>query len=205
MPEPTAKPPSPRPRRRRSLWGLCLATALLALVVSALVHLVSPQRRSAPASSPRFSVVIDGGSTGTRAHVFATGPDGRPDLARSAVMRVSPGLSSFAAEPAGAGESLRPLMEFARDKVGSAVAGTEVRLMATAGLRLLDESAQEAILASCRDALRASGFRFEDAWAKVIPGTASPLPILSGSSYRILALLSLAWLIALWIGDSLCN
>jgi hypothetical protein len=47
--------------------------------------------------------------------------------------------------------------------------------MAIAGLRLLEERAQEAILASCRDVLRASGFRFEDAWAKVIPGTACPL------------------------------
>lgn len=88
-------------------------------------------------------------------------------------MRVSPGLSSFAADPARAGESLRPLMEFARDKVGGArgAKATEVRLMATAGMRLLEERVQEAILASCRDALRASGFRFEDAWAKVIPGT----------------------------------
>ncbi|KAF8720881.1 hypothetical protein HU200_023279 [Digitaria exilis] len=173
MPDPTNKPPSPRPRRRRRLCGLCLGTALLALLVSALVHVVAPTRRPAPASE-RFSVIIDGGSTGTRAHVFAAGPDGRPDLARSAVMRVSPGLSSFATNPARAGESLRPLIEFAREKIGSAggdVAKAEVRLMATAGLRLLEERAREAILASCRDVLRTAGFRFEDAWAKVIPGS----------------------------------
>ncbi|KAL6594019.1 hypothetical protein ACP70R_048920 [Stipagrostis hirtigluma subsp. patula] len=169
MQDPT-KPPSPRPRRRRRLCGLCLGTALLVLVVSALIHLVTPPpRRSLPAA--RFSVIIDAGSTGTRAHVFSAGPDGRPDLARSAVMRVSPGLSSFAAEPARAGESLKPLMEFARARVGGAAAETEVRLMATAGLRLLEGQVQEAILASCRDALRASGFRFEDAWVKVIAGS----------------------------------
>ncbi|KAF7088553.1 hypothetical protein CFC21_091650 [Triticum aestivum] len=88
-------------------------------------------------------------------------------------MRVSPGLSSFAADTARAGESLRPLLEFAKDKVGGegAAAATEVRLMATAGLRLLEESVREAILVSCRNALRASGFRFEDSWAKVIPGS----------------------------------
>jgi len=86
-------------------------------------------------------------------------------------MRVSPGLSSFAADPARAGESLKPLLDFARDKIGGAVREAEVRLMATAGLRLLEERTQEAILASCRDVLRASGFRFEDAWAKVIPGS----------------------------------
>ncbi|CAN6319816.1 unnamed protein product [Urochloa humidicola] len=89
-------------------------------------------------------------------------------------MRVTPGLSSFAADPARAGESLRPLIEFAREKIGTAggaAAEAEVRLMATAGLRLLEEHAQEAILGSCKDVLRASGFRFEDAWAKVIPGS----------------------------------
>jgi|UniRef100_A0A804R6G8 apyrase len=178
MPDPTTKPPSPRPRRRRRLCGLCLGTALLALLVAALVHVVAPLPRAASASA-RFSVIIDGGSTGTRAHVFVTGHDGSPDLALSTVMRVSPGLSSFAADPARAGESLKPLIDFARDKIdgaGSAAGEAEVRLMATAGLRLLEERTQEAILASCRDVLRASGFRFEDAWAKVIPGTACPLP-----------------------------
>ncbi|KAL6878389.1 hypothetical protein ACP4OV_012559 [Aristida adscensionis] len=169
MQDPT-KPPSPRPRRRRRLCGLCLGTALLVLLVSALVHLVAPPPRR-PRPAPRFSVFIDGGSTGTRAHVFAAGPDGRPDLARSAVMRVSPGLSSFAADPARAGESLRPLMEFARGRVAGDAAETEVRLMATAGLRLLEERVREAILESCRDVLRTSGFRFEDAWAEVIPGS----------------------------------
>ncbi|KAI4979749.1 hypothetical protein ZWY2020_016502 [Hordeum vulgare] len=165
MPEPT-KPLSPRPSR-----GLCLGSALLAIVISTLVHLLSPPPQPAP--SPRFSVIIDAGSTGTRAHVFSLGPDGRPDLARSAVMRVSPGLSSFAADTARAAESLRPLMEFAKEKVGGegAAAATEVRLMATVGLRLLEESVREAILVSCRNALRASGFRFEDSWAKVIPGS----------------------------------
>ncbi|XBI45138.1 hypothetical protein VPH35_109667 [Triticum aestivum] len=171
MREPT-KPLSPRPSRGRCrLCGLCLGSALLAIVVSTLVHLLSPPPQPAP--SPRFSVIIDGGSTGTRAHVFSLGPDGRPDLARSAVMRVSPGLSSFAADTARAGESLRPLLEFAKEKVGGegAAAATEVRLMATAGLRLLEEGVREAILVSCRNALRASGFRFEDSWAKVIPGS----------------------------------
>uniref|UniRef100_A0ACD5WZ08 Uncharacterized protein n=1 Tax=Avena sativa TaxID=4498 RepID=A0ACD5WZ08_AVESA len=171
MPDPT-KPLSPRLRRGRCrLCGLCLGSALLAIIVSALVHVFSSSTHPTP--SPRFSVIIDGGSTGTRAHVFAAGPDGRPDLARSAVMRVSPGLSSFADDTARAGESLRLLLEFAREKIGGegGASATEVRLMATAGLRLLEDRVQEAILASCRDVLRASGFRFEDSWAKVIPGS----------------------------------
>ncbi|KAG0552618.1 hypothetical protein BDA96_01G522700 [Sorghum bicolor] len=51
------------------------------LLVSALIQVVAPPLRPAPASA-RFSVIINGGSTGTRAHVFATGHDSRPDLAR---------------------------------------------------------------------------------------------------------------------------
>ncbi|KAI5019626.1 hypothetical protein ZWY2020_044514 [Hordeum vulgare] len=34
-------------------------------------------------------------------------------------MRVSPGLSSFAADTARVAESLRPLMEFSKEKVGT--------------------------------------------------------------------------------------
>ncbi|KAE8778156.1 Nucleoside-diphosphatase mig-23 [Hordeum vulgare] len=171
MPEPT-KPLSPRPSR-----GLCLGSALLAIVISTLVHLLSPPPQPAP--SPRFSVIIDAGSTDTQAHLFSLGPDGRPDLARSAVMRVSPGLSSFTADTARAAELLRPLMEFAKEKVGSegAAAATEVRLMATVGLRLLEESVREAILVSCRNALRASGFRFEDSWAKLMFVSDEVLPL----------------------------
>ncbi|KAI4994804.1 hypothetical protein ZWY2020_034707 [Hordeum vulgare] len=62
--------------------------------------------------------------------------------------------ASFAADTARAAESLRPLMEFAKEKVGGegAAAATEVRLMATVGLRLLEESVREAILVSCRNA-----------------------------------------------------
>ncbi|KAI5012857.1 hypothetical protein ZWY2020_025123 [Hordeum vulgare] len=85
-------------------------------------------------------------------------------------MRVSPGLSSFSADTAHVAESLKPLMEFAKEKVGGkgAAAATEVRLMATVGLRLLEESVREAILVPCRNTLRASGFRFKDSWAKVL-------------------------------------
>ncbi|KAI4999665.1 hypothetical protein ZWY2020_004254 [Hordeum vulgare] len=56
MPEPT-KPLSPRPSC--GLCGLCLGSALLAIVISTLVHLLSlpPQ----PAPSPRFSIIIDAG------------------------------------------------------------------------------------------------------------------------------------------------
>ncbi len=49
-------------------------------------------------------------------------------------------------------------------------ARTPVRLMATAGLRLLPAQQAEDILASCREVLAASGFQFHSSWVELISG-----------------------------------
>ncbi|MBA0573319.1 hypothetical protein Golob_000597, partial [Gossypium lobatum] len=87
-------------------------------------------------------------------------------------LRVNPGLSAYAEDLAGAGYSLKELLEFARRKVPKKQWGeTEIRLMATAGMRLLDDEVQERILEQCRKVLRVSGFKFRDDWASVITGS----------------------------------
>nr|XP_027072195.1 probable apyrase 2 isoform X1 [Coffea arabica] len=48
---------------------------------------------------------------------------------------------------------------------------TEIRLMATAGLRMLEKGVQDRILEACRTVLRGSDFRFYDDWASVISGS----------------------------------
>lgn len=124
----------------------------------------------------KFGIVIDGGSTGTRVHVFEYGIEGgvpKFDFTNSglASMRVNPGLSAYADKPEAAGGSLVELIEFAKGRVPKKYWGvTDVRLMATAGMRLLDSSVQEEILVSCRRVLRLSGFKFRDDWASVITG-----------------------------------
>ncbi|XP_006659435.3 probable apyrase 6 isoform X2 [Oryza brachyantha] len=160
--------------RRRLLVG---ALALLVASVLALLLLV------ARSPSRRYGVVIDAGSTGSRVHVIAyrsaaaagagagAGALPRIDWARTASMKATPGLSSFASDPGSAGRSLGPLVEFARRRVPpESWAETDVRLMATAGLRLLDAAVAEAVLESCRVLLRESGFQFQDEWATVISG-----------------------------------
>ncbi|KAJ0436275.1 putative apyrase [Helianthus annuus] len=128
--------------------------------------------------SKRYGIVIDGGSTGSRIHVFEYefdngGPvfdfGGKNGLNS---MRVSPGLSSFVEDVDGAGESVMELLAFAKRRIPDEKWGeTEVRLMATAGLRMLDLNMQERILDACRTVLRRSGFVFRDDWASVISGS----------------------------------
>ncbi|KAM1050762.1 hypothetical protein PS2_032208 [Malus domestica] len=87
-------------------------------------------------------------------------------------MRVNPGLSAYAEDPESAGGSLRELPEFGKGRVPKDLwAETEIRLMARAGLRLLDLGVQNRILNSCWKVLRSSGFKFRDEWASVITGT----------------------------------
>lgn len=123
-----------------------------------------------------FRVLIDGGSTGTRIHVFEYWvKNGVPefDFGKDGLvsLRVTPGLSAFADDPEKVGGGMNELLEFARKRVPKEYwEKTEIRLMATAGLRLVDGHAQEQILEACRKVLRLSGFKFSDDWASVISG-----------------------------------
>ncbi|PIN17164.1 Nucleoside phosphatase [Handroanthus impetiginosus] len=125
----------------------------------------------------KYGVVIDGGSTGTRIHVFkyeVRNGNLVLDLSEKGLvsMRVNPGLSAYAEEPERAGAAVAELMEFAKRNVPREQwAEAKVHLMATAGMRLLKNEDQERILNACRRILRASGFSFRDDWATVISGS----------------------------------
>ncbi|KAG6472767.1 hypothetical protein ZIOFF_070245 [Zingiber officinale] len=96
------------------------------------------------------------------------------DLKSMAVMRKTPGLSSYLGDPELSEESLVELLEFAKEKVSNDWHKvTEVRLMATAGLRMVEVGLRERTLESCRRVLRLSGFQFKDDWATVIPVVAN--------------------------------
>lgn len=121
-------------------------------------------------------MVLDGGSTGTRVHVFQYAADSSSSYADLKLpepkLKVQPGLSAYANNAAGAAVSLQPLLEFAAQHIpDSQIPRTPVYLMATAGLRLLPAAAAESILAECRSALHASNFRFESDWAQIISGS----------------------------------
>lgn len=64
---------------------------------------------------------IDAGSSGTRLHVYRYLPQKWPRYARISpqqdVLKVEPGLSSYAGRPEAAAASLQPLLDFATSKV----------------------------------------------------------------------------------------
>eukprot|EP00878_Enallax_costatus_P046176 GHUV01055845.1.p1 GENE.GHUV01055845.1~~GHUV01055845.1.p1 ORF type:complete len:135 (-),score=13.82 GHUV01055845.1:24-428(-) len=73
----------------------------------------------------KYAVIIDAGSTGSRVHVYKyytassnNSPWATVDLPE-AVHKTTPGLSSYSFDPRTAANSLKPLLKFAKEKVGS--------------------------------------------------------------------------------------
>lgn len=110
----------------------------------------------------RHAVVFDAGSTGSRVHVYEfqyCGPRLRV-LIDELFAEVKPGLSHWGAEgnPQGAAQSLQPLLAQAMKRVPVHLhVSTPLVVRATAGLRLLPETAVKSILTHVRSKLRATG------------------------------------------------
>ncbi|KAG7654254.1 Nucleoside phosphatase GDA1/CD39 [Arabidopsis suecica] len=125
----------------------------------------------------RYSVLIDAGSSGTRVHVFGYWfESGKPvfDFGEKhyANLKLTPGLSAYADNPEGASVSVTKLVEFAKQRIPKRMLWkSDIRLMATAGMRLLEVPVQEKILDVTRRVLRSSEFMFRDEWATVISGS----------------------------------
>ncbi|KAJ8598331.1 hypothetical protein CTAYLR_002961 [Chrysophaeum taylorii] len=124
---------------------------------------------------PGYVTIIDAGSSGCRAHVFKytrVGVSVSLDP-RHESLKVRPGLSTFVDDPAAAGRSLDPLLDFMRGQIPEPMwMSSPVYLKATAGLRMLPLDRSEAILESVRGTLAASEFMFDvDDGAKIIAGT----------------------------------
>lgn len=148
---------------------------LLSALLVVLLPPVSPApiRRDAPSSSTRsYAVILDGGSTGTRVHVFswasgsllggANSPnvDGLPDVRSEpgGNLKVKPGISAFESSPEDAGASITPLIELAERVVPASEHGrTLVMLRATAGMRLLSRRRAQRIYTSLFDAIARRG------------------------------------------------
>ena len=117
-----------------------------------------------------YVVIIDAGSSGSRAHVFRHS-NGVVDPEHES-LKVKPGLSSYASSHNEAGKSLQGLFDFARKHIPEhKIQHTPVYLKATAGMRLLSKENQLGVMKDVRSFLKSSGFVFQkDDWAQIIPG-----------------------------------
>lgn len=128
-----------------------------------------------------YGVVVDCGSSGTRAHIFRwKRRDGRQSNSKIELLRdsqkkplskhITPGLSTLRDKPDNASEYMEPIMNFISESIPyERHIGTPIYFMATAGMRLLDESTQKKILSDITRDLRAK-YSFPRIKTQVITG-----------------------------------
>ena len=130
-----------------------------------------------------FAVVIDAGSSGSRAFVYHWPKhDGDPSHllkidqlfknGEPVVKKVEPGLSSFVDKPQDAYEYLKPLLDFAKDNIPEAKhEATLLYVLATAGMRLISLDNQQAIMGYIQSRIKADyNFYLPESSIEVISG-----------------------------------
>mmetsp|Transcript_6497 Transcript_6497/g.19724 ORF Transcript_6497/g.19724 Transcript_6497/m.19724 type:complete len:400 (+) Transcript_6497:110-1309(+) len=148
---------------RRGEWRvMVLSTAVAVLAAWMAARLVVVEEV--------YGVVVDAGSTGTRANicVFEEVPGQGLRLYRHRYVEVPKGL----ALTEDVNELLEPLLAAIREEVPKDMqASTPIHLRATAGLRLTGEEKAEALLQDTRSVLGRSGFHFKEDFVSIIDGS----------------------------------
>lgn len=163
------------------LYPLIVISSLLLLIFTRLfTSSVDDELMRIFPSEINYGVVVDCGSSGSRAHIFKWKPDSRvPNIEylrdekslRPLNKHITPGLSSLSEEPDKASDYMVPIMKFVSESIPSDKhLETPVYFMATAGLRLLETSTQKKILTDITRDLRAK-FDFPRIKSLVISGT----------------------------------
>lgn len=171
--------------------------AVSMLLACAYCYLALSLPRGGPQNAVR-AVVIDAGSTATRAQLFtftAVPSDKNPaqpnlTLISTEIHEMPGRVAALAFGGVNAVDFFAPLVDKMRLAVHSPSrrAKVPIILRATAGLRLLGSEASEEALKGCRVALHASGFLFDDSWASVLDETDEAVFAWTGVNYLIGAL-----------------
>ncbi|XP_069473711.1 ectonucleoside triphosphate diphosphohydrolase 4 isoform X1 [Ambystoma mexicanum] len=131
-----------------------------------------------------YGIVVDCGSSGSRVFVYCWPQhNGNPhDLLdikqmrdehrKTVVKKINPGISDIANTPDKASDYIAPLLNFAASHIPTAKhKESPLYILCTAGLRILSESQQEAILEDLRTDIPVHfDFLFSDSHAEVISG-----------------------------------
>ena len=168
-------------RQQLMLVGLTITSLLLLLFTTFFTSDIDYDLpRNFVSSDMNFGVVVDCGSSGTRAHIFEWHQDDSKmhsiELLRDRITQkplnkhITPGLSSLQAEPDKASDYMEPIMNFISESIPvERHLDTPIYFMATAGLRLLDKSIQKKLLSDLTRDLRVK-FNFPKIKSQVISG-----------------------------------
>ena len=145
--------------------------------------LVSAGNAGLEAPELHYAVVMDAGSSGTRAYLYSWPQhSGDPHQLlkispllqdqEPMVKKVTPGLSSMGETPDNAFEYIRPLLMFASDNIPrDKHKETPLYILATAGMRLLEKEQQEAVLTNLRKGIQENfDFYFPEGHLEIISG-----------------------------------
>lgn len=168
-------------RQQVFLVSLVIGSTLLLLFTTFFTTDIEYELIQSISSDFKYGVVVDCGSSGSRAHIFRWKPDSlmmnHIELVRDSSSgiplnkHITPGLSSFRDEPERASDYLEPIMSFISESIPQDKhLDTSIYFMATAGLRLLEESIQKRILSDISRDLKAK-FGFPRIKSQVISGT----------------------------------
>lgn len=161
----------------------CVTTFLLILLLFSYGGIRPGLGSSPPPLSLHYAIVLDAGSSGTRAYLYSW-PEHSGDAhellkisplledGEPMVKKVSPGLSSMGETPDMAFEYLRPLLSFASDNIPEDKhKETPLYILATAGMRLLEREKQEAVLTNLRRGIKENfSFYFPEGHLEIISG-----------------------------------
>lgn len=159
--------------------SIASVACLLIYILSVSIPLVGPfsamRNDAKPVRSSDYihAIIFDGGSTGTRIHVFTflKSSGNHLILEDEYFQEVRPGLSSYSENPPKAAASIIPLLDKAVDLVPSEKwNNTPVILKATAGLRLLPSDAADNILIEVKQLLQKYPFQVRDDSVSVMEG-----------------------------------
>lgn len=139
-------------------------------------------RPSAEQEDQTYGVIVDCGSSGTRAHIYQwdsileypellhdIGPS-RGAKGEPLSLKIRPGLSSLADNPASSSDYIKPILDFIIEHIPeSRHPYTGIYILATAGMRLLDEQTQKDIMTDIANYVK-ENYRFARVRTSVISG-----------------------------------
>ncbi|KAM7536484.1 hypothetical protein Aperf_G00000084102 [Anoplocephala perfoliata] len=140
--------------------------------------------RYRPSEQSHYAIIVDAGSSGSRLFVYCIpahkkSDDPLPPITlcldgegKPLTKKINPGLSSFASDPSSAQAYISGLLSIAAHNIPREFHSlTPVYVFATAGMRFLTESQQDAIWRVVRSTIKKEFiFKFEESWAQTVSG-----------------------------------